>query len=112
MEEEAIEQAIGHRLVMACRPNCRARIELEDRICSLLPREGVPCAHVREVRNEPHLSDICHTLPHEMRILVHHDVGALTLIKILWAHIQYKSYFQSDEVPGDDPSRFSTIFYF
>ena len=84
MEEEVVEHiAVVQRLVMPRRPDYRVRIESEDRICALFYREDVPCAHVREIKDDPHLFDIWRTLPHDMMTLMCYVVDALTLIQTL-----------------------------
>ena len=101
MEEEVVEQLIGKRFVMPCRPNQRVQIKLENRICALFPREGVPCAHIREIIQVPNLFDIWCTLPYDMMTLMCHVFDALTFIQNLRAHTQSRSYPKPDEVPND-----------
>ena len=51
MEEEVVKQPTGvQRPVMPYRLDRSARIELADNICSLFAREGIPCGHVREIK--------------------------------------------------------------
>ena len=58
MEEEVVEQpATVPRPVMPCRPNRRVCIELENRLCALFARKDVSCAHIREIKDDPHLFD-------------------------------------------------------
>ena len=102
MEEKVVEQPIVvHRPVMPRRLDRRVRIELEDRICALFSREVVPCSHVREIKDDPHIFDIWCTLPRDMMTLMHHVVNSLTLIQSLLACTQSMSYPQSDEIPDD-----------
>ena len=68
---------------MLHRPNRRVHIELEDHICALFVREGVACAHVREIKHDPHIFDIWRKLPHDTTTLMFHVVGFLTLIQNL-----------------------------
>lgn len=79
----------------------RVHIELVDCICALFSREDVPHAHVREIRGDPHILDIWHTLPHDMKTLMHHVVGSLMLFQSLRACIQDMSYPRPNEVPDD-----------
>ena len=85
---------------MPCRPDRRVCIELANHICGMFLREGVPCAHVREIIQDPHLSYIWNTLPHDMVTLMCHVVGALILIRRLRASTQSRSSLE-DKVPGD-----------
>ena len=81
MEEEVFQEpTIVQRPVLPHRPYCRVCIDLEGCICALFSREDVPCAHVREIREDPHLFDIWCALPHDMMTLMHHVVDAMTLI--------------------------------
>ena len=81
MEEEDVEQPPTiSRPVMTHRPNLRVRIELEDHICALFSKEDVLCAHIREIKDYPHIFDIWRTLPCDMMPLMHHVVVALMLI--------------------------------
>ena len=100
MEEEVVEVPIGHGPIISCRLDCRVCIELADHICALFAKEGVLCAHVRDIRREPHLFDIWGTLPCDMMTLMCHVVGVLTLIQSLCASAQSKSSPQ-DELHGD-----------
>ena len=59
MEEEVVEQRTTiHRLVMPRRLDHRVHIELENHICYIFSKEDVPHAHVREIKDDPHLFDI------------------------------------------------------
>lgn len=51
---------------MPCRPNHRVCIELANHICVIFNREDVPHAHVREIKDGPHLFDVWRTLPRDM----------------------------------------------
>ena len=84
MEKDAGEQpAAISRPIMPCRTDRRVHIELEDCICALFSKEDVPHAHIREIKYDPDLFDIWRTLPCDMTTLMHHVVGALTLIQSL-----------------------------
>ena len=65
---------------MPCRPDCRVHIELEDHVYALFDREGMPRAHVRDIKDDPHLFHIWCTLPCEMMTLMCHVVSAMMLI--------------------------------
>ena len=86
----------------------RVRIELAECICALFAREDVPCEHVREIKDDPHLFDIWSTLPCDMMKLMHHVVGALMLIQILRARTHNMSSPQPNEVPSDAHHDFSS----
>ena len=58
---------------MPCRLYHRFFIEILDHICAPFYREDVPHEHVREMREDQHLFDICRTLTHDMTTLMHHD---------------------------------------
>ena len=84
MKEETVEQpAIVQRPIMPHRLDRRVHIELVDHICALFSREDVPHAHVREVKDDPHLFDIWRTLSHDMETLMQHVVCSLMLIQSL-----------------------------
>ena len=97
--EEAFKKPIVHRPIIPSRPNHKVCIDLVDRIYDLFVREGVPHAHIREIRLDPNLLDIWHTLPLDMRSLLHHVVNALTFIQSLRVHAWSTSY-SKDEAPG------------
>ena len=78
--EEEIKQPIGHRPIMPRRLDHRFHTELEDHICDLFVREGVPIENVREIRRDPYLFDIWFTLPHDMMLMMLHVVSAPMLI--------------------------------
>ena len=86
---------------MPCMLYHTVHIKMEDHICVVFARDDVPCAHVREIKGEPHLFDIWHKLPHAMMTLMHHVVFSLTLIQSLRPHTQTWSSPQSDEVLSD-----------
>ena len=101
MEVEVVDHpAVVQRLVMPHRLDRRVPIKLENHICSLFYREDVPHAHIRQIKDDPHLFDIWRTLPHDMRTLMRHFFGVLTLILRLRDHAQSWSSLR-DEVPGD-----------
>ena len=83
---------------MPCRQDRRVRIGLEDCICSLVSMEDVPHAHVREIKYDPRLFDIWHTLPHDMMTLMCHVVGAMMLMWNLQAHTRTRSSPHPNEV--------------
>lgn len=59
MEEEVVEQStVVSILFMPCRLDRSVHIELEDRMCALFSKEDVPRAHIRELKDYPHLFDI------------------------------------------------------
>jgi hypothetical protein len=81
MEEEVVEYlatilipAMQHRI------EHRVHIELEDHVCALFSKEDLPHAHIREIKDDPHLFDIWSTLPCDMMTLMRHVVSSLTLI--------------------------------
>ena len=77
MEEEDFKQPLGYRPIMPCRTNHGFLTELENHICGLFVREGVPCAHVRDIKCDPHLSNIWCTLPCDMITLMWQGVWFL-----------------------------------
>ena len=84
MEDDVVEKLIVvQRLLIPHRPIHRVLIELEDRICSLFSREDVLCEHVRDIKYDPHIFDIWHTLSRDMMTLIHLVVSSLMLIQIL-----------------------------
>ena len=87
LEEEVFQHPIGvWRPAMPRRLDRRVCIELASHMCALFSRKRVPHAHVREIREDPHLLDIWCTLPHHMMTLMHHVVSALMFIQSLQAH--------------------------
>ena len=72
-----------HRLVMPHTLDHRLHIELKDHKCTLFSREDVPNAHIREIKDGPHIFYICCTLHRDMMTLMHHVVDALMLIRSL-----------------------------
>ena len=50
MEEEVVKQPSENKLVILDMPDHMVHIELEDHICALFFREGVPCLYVGYIR--------------------------------------------------------------
>ena len=56
MEEEVVENPTRvYRHIIPCRLDHMVYIELQNRTSALISREGVPCAHVREIIQNLHL---------------------------------------------------------
>ena len=76
MDEEAIKHPVRvSKLIMPHMPDYRVCVELEYHIFALFAKKDVPCAHIREIKDDPHLFDIWHTLPHDMMTLMCHVSG-------------------------------------
>ena len=78
--------------------NCSIELTFPPTQCVIL-RETVTniCGFIQD----PHLFDIWCTLTHDMMTLMHHAVGALTLIQSLRDHTQSRSCPQPNEVSDD-----------
>ena len=79
-----------------------------DHICHLFIVEGVRLAHVREIMQELDMLDIRCRLPHVMRSVMGHVVGASMLIQILRDGNQSKS-SSDDEVLSATPHHESPL---
>ena len=97
--EEVVEQPVGHRPGMPHRLDHRFCTKMENHICDILVKEGVPLAHVREILREPYMFDILCILPRDMTLVMDDVVNALMLILRLRAHARSTS-SSKNEVPN------------
>jgi hypothetical protein len=86
-EEMMHEAAMGHipRVQIPCgmhrRLDTRFRLELGDRLSSLLTEVGVLRALMREIKEDPTLLDIWREMSRDLMLLMHHIVRVSRLIR-------------------------------
>lgn len=84
--------------------NHRFRQQVTNQICALISHHRVVPARAKEIMKDPEFAPIWENIPHDMKLLMRHIVGALNKLERLRDHYHSSSSSNSSIKDGDPPS--------